>query len=100
MRRIMLAALLATLPAAAQEPTACTAEQAGLAACLAGKLCRCDFARGGTLTGRPDGWRWDCGALRPACGPVPPAGSVMSPMPPEVLLYLPPAPATLSRPRR
>ncbi|WP_372620556.1 hypothetical protein [Falsiroseomonas sp.] len=107
MRRLLLLPLLAMpmaapAPAAAQDPPSCTAERAGVASCMAGKLCRCDFARGGTLSGRPDGWRWDCGVLRPACGEaLPQGGSGMSPMlQPEVFLYLPPPPATLSRPGR
>jgi hypothetical protein len=103
MRRllILLLPILAASPATAQDPPGCTVERAGVAACMAGKLCRCDFARGGSLTGRADGWRWDCGVLRPACGEaLPPAGSGLSPLPPpEVLLHLQP-PATVPRPGR
>lgn len=100
MLRLVLFLLLPVLPALAQEPPACAAERAGGVACLSGKLCRCDFARGGSIAGRPDGWRWDCGALRPACGEaLRPAGPSYAPMP-EVFLHLPPPPATLSRPGR
>jgi hypothetical protein len=54
---LLALSLLAAPPARAQDPPSCTAERAGAASCMAGKLCRCDFARGGTLSGRPDGWR-------------------------------------------
>ncbi|HEV7264351.1 MAG TPA: hypothetical protein VGN83_05465 [Falsiroseomonas sp.] len=102
MRPLLLTLLLAALPAAAQDPPACTAERAGVASCMAGKLCRCDFARGGTLAGRPDGWRWDCGVLRPACGEALPQGGIgMSPMlQPEIFFHLPPPTVTPFRPGR
>ncbi len=58
-------------PAAAQAP-ACDAQAAGTVACVAGRLCACGFGRGSPATGLPDGFRWDCGVLRPRCGePVP-----------------------------
>ena len=38
-------------------------------ACIAGRLCSCGFARGSPAVGLPDGFRWDCGILRPSCGP-------------------------------
>lgn len=65
-------AMLADLPASAQEPS-CTTEAAGLVACIAGRLCSCGFARGSPATGLPVGFRWDCGILRPSCGPPVPA---------------------------
>ena len=63
--------VLATDATAGAQPPACSAEGAGLVACIAGRLCGCGFARGGPATGLPDGFRWDCGILRPTCGPVP-----------------------------
>jgi len=71
MRMIRLLALLIAGPAAAQPPPACTPETEGQAACMAGKLCECRFERGGQLTGRPDRFAWDCGAMRPMCPPDP-----------------------------
>jgi hypothetical protein len=68
---LLAMALLVPVAARAQEP-ACGADTVGLVACVAGKLCACRFARGGAATGLPDGFRWDCGVLRPRCGePVP-----------------------------
>lgn len=84
--------LLLGVPAAAQDIPACTQDRAGVAACMAGKLCLCGYQRGGIVSGRPDGWRWDCGALRPACGEaLPPAGipGTLQPMP-QLLFPLPP----------
>jgi hypothetical protein len=49
----------------------CTPEREGVTACFGEKLCACRFEPGGSLTGRPPGHRWDCGALRPACSVVP-----------------------------
>ena len=64
--------LLAGSTVSAEEPR-CTDEAAGLVACIAGRLCTCGFARGSPATGLPDGFRWDCGILRPSCGPPVPA---------------------------
>jgi hypothetical protein len=97
MRRALLAALILALvlpsAAAAQEIPACNQDRVGAVACMAGKLCACGYARGGSVSGRPDGYRWDCGPLRPACGEaLPPAGLGMTPAPPmpELYLQLPP----------
>lgn len=91
MRRALLV-LLVSFPPAAQEIPACTQDRAGAAACMAGRLCLCGYQRGGIVSGRPDGWRWDCGTLRPACGEaLPPAGipGTLQPLP-QLLLPLPP----------
>jgi hypothetical protein len=84
MHALKLGFLLAGLaaPALAQPPPACTQNQAGIVACMAGKLCSCGYVRGGTMTGRAEGWQWDCGILRPACGEaLPPAGLDGAPSP-------------------
>jgi hypothetical protein len=46
--------------------------------------CKCGYDRGGTLIGRPAGWRWDCDLLRGpgAIAPVPSAGDPQQPLPP------------------
>lgn len=87
-----LAFAMLALPAAAQEIPACNETRAGAVACLSGKLCSCGFARGGSVAGRPDGYRWDCGALRPACGEaLPPPGLPVVPfLTPPLYLQLPP----------
>jgi hypothetical protein len=59
-------------PAGAQAP-ACDAPAVETVACIAGRLCRCRFAASSAMTGLPEGFRWDCGILRPACGDPPPA---------------------------
>jgi len=71
---LMAGALAGAAPAGAAEPPACNAATAGVVACIADRLCRCGFERGGSLVDRPAGHRWDCGVLRPAC----PAPSVTS----------------------
>jgi hypothetical protein len=58
-------------PANAPPMPVCNGPREGVAACLAGRQCLCTFERGGSITGRPDGYRWDCGILRPACGVAP-----------------------------
>ncbi|MFM2150707.1 MAG: hypothetical protein RLZZ187_3013 [Pseudomonadota bacterium] len=95
MRHLLLFLLIA-FPAAAQEIPACTQDRAGAVACMAGKLCACGYQRGGSVSGRPDGWRWDCGILRPACGealPPPSMPGTMQPLP-QLLLPLDPPPFT------
>lgn len=64
----LLIPLLLAAPAAAADPPACGPAQNGIVACLAGRLCGCGFERPGRMTGAREGWRWDCGILRPACG--------------------------------
>jgi hypothetical protein len=64
---------------------ACDQDHAGAVACLAGRLCACGYQRGGVMSGRPEGYRWDCGVLRPACAEVP-ANLPSAPAPPVGLL--------------
>ena len=94
MRRALLLLPFLALPTAAQEIPACTQDRVGAVACMAGKLCACGYQRGGSVSGRPDGYAWDCGVLRPSCGEAfPPAtiGSVPTPLP-QLFLPLPPPP--------
>jgi len=51
----------------AAEPPVCTATVSGSVACIAGRLCRCGYARGGSTIEEPAGYRWDCGLLRANC---------------------------------
>jgi hypothetical protein len=62
-----------------QAPPTCNARSLGQTACLGPRLCACRLEAGGSLTGVPQGYRWDCGILRPECGVAPAA-------PPPVLL--------------
>ncbi len=62
---LLLLTIPAPWPAAAGQP-ACEAGRVGSVAAMAGKRCVCLYERGGTLTGRRPGYRWDCGILRPA----------------------------------
>jgi hypothetical protein len=50
---------------------ACEASREGTAACLAGRQCICRFDRGGIMTGRADGYRWNCGLLNSSCAEAP-----------------------------
>jgi hypothetical protein len=91
MRRALLLLPLLAAPAAAQDIPACTQDRVGAVACMAGKLCACGYQRGGSVSGRPDGYAWDCGVLRPQCGEaVPPAtiGGFPTPLP-QLILPLP-----------
>jgi len=64
----MLLIMTGGLPAGARQ--SCGPVNAGQVACMDGRLCRCGFEQGGSIAGRADGYRWDCGALRPDCPPV------------------------------
>lgn len=67
---------------------ACTADSIGMVACMAGKLCACRADRGGGVTALPAGARWDCGVLRPGCGPAADVPATLDPYPgllPEAL---------------
>ena len=93
---LFLILLLAASGARAETAPRCTPVAEGQVACIAGKLCACRFHPGGSLTGRPAGTRWDCGTLRPACGPAAPeAGQPADRTPPPPAFpppYLSPAP--------
>lgn len=69
---VLILAIMTDAMAWAEAPS-CTPEGTGTVACIAGRLCSCGFARGSPATGLPDGFRWDCGILRPSCGPPVPA---------------------------
>jgi hypothetical protein len=69
---LLLFVLLAATGGEASALPRCTPALEGAVACLDGKLCECRHDPGGALSGRPAGVRWNCGALRPACGAVPP----------------------------
>jgi len=71
MRALLILGLLFPLAAVAQDPPACNTQREGMTACFGEKLCACRYDQGGQLTGRPSGFRWDCGAFRPSCGTVP-----------------------------
>lgn len=55
-------------PAQATDAPKCTGVSVGQVSCFAPKLCECIYDRGGTITGTPAGYHWDCGNLRPNCG--------------------------------
>lgn len=77
------------LPAAAQTPPFCTPQRAGQVACVENRMCECRHDPGGTMVGRPAGWRWDCGILRPQCRSEPATLDKPQPLPPGLLLQLP-----------
>jgi hypothetical protein len=84
--------LLLLLAGGAQAQPVCDQDRVGAVACMAGRLCACGYQRGGVVSGRPEGYRWDCGVLRPACA-EPPATLPAAPLPPvELLLPLHPPP--------
>jgi hypothetical protein len=46
----------------------CDRTSLGQTSCMSSTLCECIYDRGGSITGTPPGYRWDCGNLRPTCG--------------------------------
>jgi hypothetical protein len=62
----------------AQAPS-CNLEAMGTLACIAGKQCSCGYERGGTMTGLPGDFRWDCGVTRPSCPRDPNLGPTSQP---------------------
>lgn len=69
---IVLACLGGWAGSARAQAPVCDTVSAETVACFAGRLCTCRFGRGSAATGLTEGFRWDCGILRPSCGgPVP-----------------------------
>ncbi|WP_431281009.1 hypothetical protein ACQW02_16500 [Humitalea sp. 24SJ18S-53] len=86
LRTLLLAGLAGPALAQSDTPPACGPATRGQVTCMAQRLCSCGYVQGGSLTGVPSGWAWDCGVLRPNCAPVP-APQASQPMPD---VYLPP----------
>ena len=63
----------------ADDMPACASQSLGAAACFSGTQCECIYDRGGTVTGTPAGFRWDCGVLRPKCGEAADAPATIDP---------------------
>jgi len=59
---------LASTPSRADEAATCNQASLGRTSCKSPTLCECIYDRGGSITGTPAGYRWDCGNLRPNCG--------------------------------
>lgn len=63
-----IAAVSAAVPAGAQMPPGawprCIPERDGQRLALGGSVCECRHERGGTMIGRPPGWRWSCDILK------------------------------------
>jgi hypothetical protein len=69
---MLLAALAAWAGSGRAQAPICDTASAETVTCFAGRLCTCRFGRGSEATGLTDGFRWDCGILRPRCGgPLP-----------------------------
>lgn len=64
---LLCAALLAPAAVHAQAAPACAPASEGMTACFAGRDCLCRFEPARKALGRPAGFRWDCGILRPRC---------------------------------
>ena len=60
--------LLSIHPSGAQVASSiwprCIAEREGQQLGLAGSVCECSHERGGTMIGKPPGWRWACDIMR------------------------------------
>lgn len=92
-------AVLAALPTRAQQtpepwygqPPACTAQREGQVSCQVRVLCECKYYQASKMTGRPAGFRWDCGPLRPRCG------EAVQPQDPTVDRYQGPIPYIYER---
>lgn len=65
---LAIAAFVIAAPVFAAEPPACNRPAMGQVGCIDGRLCKCLYDHGGTVTGVPPGFRWDCSILRPRCG--------------------------------
>lgn len=76
----LLLPLIAAMPALAQP--VCIAQREGMTACFSNRLCECRHEPGGSLTGRPAGYRWDCDIMRPACSMAPADSGPAYPPPP------------------
>jgi hypothetical protein len=63
----IFAFFLSFLPALAADNPICSQSSMGTLTCMAGRQCECVFERGGAMTNKAQGYRWDCGLNRPNC---------------------------------
>lgn len=64
----MAALALAAAPSVrAQDAPMCNMASLGSLSCMANRACECMYDRGGTMTGIPEGFRWNCSINRPQC---------------------------------
>ena len=73
--------------AQAQAP-ACGPETAGQLSEQAGVRCQCVESAGGSITGEPSGYRWDCGVLRGRMNQLVPASpnAYQGPLPEGIIV--------------
>ena len=53
--------------AIAQDAPMCNQQVMGQVSCMANRMCECIYDRGGSITGVPEGFRWNCGINRGRC---------------------------------
>ena len=51
----------------AQDGPMCNQQAMGQVSCMANRMCECIYDRGGSVTGVPEGFRWNCGINRGRC---------------------------------
>ena len=82
-----VAVLTAPGAAKAQAPT-CGPDTAGQLSEQAGVRCQCIETAGGSITGQPSGYRWDCGILRGRMNQLIPAtpNAYQGPLPDSIIV--------------
>jgi hypothetical protein len=71
---IAAALLLGSASAASGQTFPCTQDAVGQLSVQAGVRCQCVLSPGGSITGAPAGYAWDCGVLRGRMNQLVPAG--------------------------
>ncbi len=51
----------------AQEGPMCGQQSMGQVSCMANRMCECIYDSGGSVTGVPEGFRWNCSINRASC---------------------------------
>jgi hypothetical protein len=83
------AVMVLGLASAAQgQAPACGPETAGQLSDQAGVRCQCVLGAGGSITGEPSGYRWDCGILRGRMNQLIPAtpNAYQGPLPESIIV--------------
>jgi hypothetical protein len=85
----MAAVVVLSLASVGQAQTpACGPETAGQLSEQAGVRCQCIESAGGSITGEPSGYRWDCGILRGRMNQLVPASpnAYQGPLPEGIIV--------------
>ncbi|GFZ78317.1 hypothetical protein GCM10011497_02940 [Elstera cyanobacteriorum] len=75
----LLAGVVLGLAAGTAQAQTCSPSTLGARACQAETTCTCEYSAGGTMTGKPPGYFWNCSILAAKCAGTPAMSLINTP---------------------